>query len=113
MLLVHMNGSMFLPRLPEHEMPDTIGHACHEVNSLVEWVDEVAMEHLDETPEDQDGEGEQQLETPVSADYSHHNGYEKHLMLHRCCWTEPQRWAHVTNSLREAHFDISTPPPEA
>jgi hypothetical protein len=107
-----MNGSMFLPRLPEREMPGTIGHACHQVNSMLEWVDEVALEHLHETPDEQEEEGAQQFETPVSADYSHHSGYEKNLMLHRCCWTEPQRWARYTNSLREAHFEISTPPPE-
>ena len=54
LLLNHLNTSMFIPQVDEQDVFDKNGVQVDDINSVVEYVDEVVLNNKDNTPEDED-----------------------------------------------------------
>ena len=59
LLLCHMNTSMFLPQMDEEDVYIASGQQVDDINSVVEYVDQVMLGHKDDTPEDEDDDSGQ------------------------------------------------------
>ena len=59
LLLGHMNFSMFMPQVNEVDGIDASGIQKDDINSLLEYVDQVVFENPDLTPEDEDDDSGQ------------------------------------------------------
>jgi hypothetical protein len=68
-MLVHVNGSMFLPQVAETDMYNTGGQQKNDINSVLEYVDEVIMGNLDQTPVDEDNDQGQNFHLVKLVDY--------------------------------------------
>ena len=53
-LLLHINFSMFIPQMEETDSFDANGMPTDDINSLVEYIDQVMLNNIDDTPEDED-----------------------------------------------------------
>jgi len=54
LLFNHLNSSMFVPQLDERDMFDKNGFQVDDINSVIEYVDQVILNNKDNTPEDED-----------------------------------------------------------
>ena len=55
-LLVHINGSMFLPQVAEQDMYDAQGQQQKDINTVIEYIDEVILDKHDKNPIDTDND---------------------------------------------------------
>ncbi len=53
-VLCHINFTMFLPIMEEHDVYAANGVMVDEINSVYEYIDEVLLGDKDDTPEDED-----------------------------------------------------------
>ena len=49
-----MNYSMFIPQVDETDIYDKNGNQVDDINSLVEYIDQIVLGNVDPTPEDED-----------------------------------------------------------
>lgn len=53
-LLGHMNFSMFIPQVDEIDIYTPTGESVDDINSIYEYLDQIAFGNQDRTPEDED-----------------------------------------------------------
>lgn len=69
LLLCHMNTSMFLPQVAESDRFDSSGQQIDDINSVVEYVDQIILGHRDRTPEDEDNDDGQNFTLATNINY--------------------------------------------
>jgi len=72
LLLNHLNTSMFIPQMAEVDRYDSNGTQIDDVNTLVEYIDQVVLGNYDPTPEDEDDDTEQPYHITKIIDYCWH-----------------------------------------
>lgn len=68
-LLVHVNGSMLLPQVAEHDIYTANGQQEDDINSVIEYVDEVIMGNDADMPVDEDNDQGQYFHLVKMVDY--------------------------------------------
>jgi hypothetical protein len=71
LLISHMNTSMFLPQVTEQDAFDRSGRPFNDINSLVEFVNEVILNHHQSPPIDEDDDNGQNFHMVKMVDYSY------------------------------------------
>ena len=72
LILCHVNGSMLLPQVAEEDVYTANGMQADDINSVVEYIDQVILGNEDDTPEDEDDDSGQhfhlvkQVDTPYT-----------------------------------------------
>ena len=72
LLLNHLNTSMFIPQMAEVDSYDTMGNQTDDINTLIEYVDQVIIGHADNSPEDEDDDSGQPYHIIKLQDYTWH-----------------------------------------
>src|SRR5450755_4028384 len=68
-LLVHINGSMFLPQVAEQDIYDAQGNQEKDINTVIEYVSEVILGKHDKDPIDNDNDDGQNFHLVKIVDY--------------------------------------------
>ena len=68
-MLVHINGSMFLPQVAEQDIYNAQGQQQKDINTVIEYVDEVLMDNHDKNPVDEDNDQGQNFHLVKMVDY--------------------------------------------
>src|SRR5215203_1092819 len=74
-LISHMNFSMFLPQMAEVDIYDANGMQQDDINSLIEYVDQVVLGNHDDTPEDEDDDSGQNFSLAKTVDYLYQQNF--------------------------------------
>ncbi|MBE7172890.1 MAG: hypothetical protein INR73_20100 [Williamsia sp.] len=64
-----MNSSMFLPQVAEQDIYNASGQQEDDVNTVVEYIDQVILGHHDNTPEDEDDDSGQNFHPAKDVNY--------------------------------------------
>lgn len=111
-LLCHMNTSMFLPQVAECDIYNSSGEQEDDINSVVEYVDQVILGHHDNTPEDEDDDSGQNFHLAKDVNYFFQPFFtplERKLIV----TSKKKRYAiFQTRKISAVYFDIISPPPE-
>ncbi|MEP6748269.1 MAG: hypothetical protein ABJB86_11125 [Bacteroidota bacterium] len=68
-MLVHINGSMLLPQTAEQDIYDEQGQQKKDINTVIEYVDEIILGNHDKNPIDQDNDQGQNFHLVKMVDY--------------------------------------------
>ncbi len=68
-LLVHINGSMLLPQVAECDIYTAGGQQKDDINSVIEYLDKVILEHDTTNPVDEDNDQGQNFHLVKMVDY--------------------------------------------
>jgi hypothetical protein len=107
-----MNFSMFLPQMAEQDTYGANGQQTDDINSLVEYIDQVVLGNHDDTPEDEDNDEGQNFQIAKSVDYF----FKQQSYIIDQPFTlvvTPIYSDYIHTKLSAVSFDIITPPPEA
>jgi hypothetical protein len=112
-LLVHINGSMFLPQVVEQDIYNAQGQQQKDINTVIEYIDEVIMDHHDKNPVDGDNDQGQNFHLVKVVDYYYAIGFSsiKHKPVIAAAKNKfslfPEEKTHSVT------LDILAPPPKA
>ena len=112
LLVYHVNFYMFTPQLDEVDAYDVSGKPVDDINSLYEYIDQVVLDHKDDTPEDEDDDSPNNYTiVQVSTYYCDQHIFEippikQHLQSKR------NFRYHYEPSIISITYDIISPPPE-
>jgi len=67
--LIHINGSMFLPQVAEQDIYNAQGQQQKDINTVIEYVDEVILGNHDKNPVDGDNDDGQNFHLVKIVDY--------------------------------------------
>ena len=112
-LLVHINGSMFLPQVAEQDIYDAQGTQQKDINTVIEYVSEVILGKHDKDPIDNDNDDGQNFHLIKIVDYYFQLGFTdiKHKSLTAA---SKQPFPIFTEEkLPPVTLDILAPPPKA
>ncbi|MEO6931897.1 MAG: hypothetical protein ABI151_09735 [Chitinophagaceae bacterium] len=111
-LLCHMNSSMFLPQVPERDIFDTNNKQEDDINTVIEYVDQVILGHHADTPEDGDDDSGQNFHQGNITTYYYEPFFIK---IHTAAFSirKQQRFTpFCLKSIPSVDFDIVSPPPD-
>jgi len=67
--LIHINGSMFLPQVAEKDIYNAQGQQQKDINTVIEYIDEVILGNHDKNPVDGDNDDGQNFHLVKIVDY--------------------------------------------
>jgi hypothetical protein len=112
LLCLFINSSMLLPQVDESCLHHSCGKQSNHVNSLLEWVDEVLLEHVDTTPEDEDDENTF-INSMIDETCCHRSQQKHDLQPHQILLTDACKFAeYAAGKLPSLILDVTAPPPE-
>lgn len=111
-LLCHMNGSMFLPQVPERDIYNADNKQEDDINTVIEYVDQVILGYHADTPEDEDDDSGQNFhQGNITTCY-----YEPVFIKINTTAFSIRKQQHFTpfylKSIPSVDFDIVSPPPD-
>lgn len=112
-MLVHINGSMLLPQVPEVDIFDAAGRQEDDINSVIEYIDQVVMGNKDDTPEDEDNDDGQNLHPVKTCDYYFEISVISLHKKHFSSSSSTQDAEYKENKINSPWLDIIAPPPKA
>ncbi len=103
---------MFLPQCAETDILNATGQQEDDINSVVEYIDQVILGHHDDTPEDEDDDSGQNFHLVKYVDYVFQPFFV--ASEHRLPETQNSKRYPVLESYKilSVYFDILSPPPE-
>lgn len=110
LLLLHMNGSMFLPQMPETDVFDKNGDQIDDINSVLEYVS--VQLGYDKIADDEDDDSGQNFHLVNVVNYYFE---QKEILLHQAPITLIKNKVYsefLNTKISSPSFDIITPPPE-
>jgi hypothetical protein len=112
-MLVHINGSMFLPQVPEQDIYNAQGQQEKDINTVIEYIDEVIIGNHDKDPVDEDNDDGQNFHLVKIVDYYFEIDFApvKHKPLISA--TKQQFCLFSEEKLHPVILDILAPPPKA
>lgn len=112
LLCLFINSSMLLPQVNELCVHHSCGKQSNHVNSILEWVDEVLLEHTDSTPEDEDDENIF-VNSILDEGFCHRSQHKNEVTPHQIILTDRFLFAEYEEGMIPSLiFDITAPPPE-
>jgi hypothetical protein len=113
LLLSHVNTSMLLPQVSEQDAYDSTGSQINDINSLVEFVNEVILDHHN-PPVDEDDDNGQNFHIVKMVDYAFQPFFsELHEKINIREETTPSFPIYNENKIEPGYADIVLPPPKA
>ncbi len=107
-----MNSSMFLPQVPEQDIYNTDNQQEDDINTVIEYIDQVILGHHDDTPEDEDDDSGQNFHLVNITNYY----YEPFFIDINTTTVSPRKQQHFTpfyvKVIPSVYFDIVSPPPD-
>jgi hypothetical protein len=112
-ILVHVNGSMLLPQVAEQDIYNVQGQQEKDINTVIEYVDEVIMGNHDKDPIDEDNDEGQNFHLVKMVDYYFEIDFTpiKHRPL--VAASKQQFCLFSEKKLHTVIVDILAPPPKA
>ncbi len=113
-LFMHVNTYMFFPMIDEQDVYEASGVQKDDINSLIEYIDQVVLGHHDDTPEDEDDDQAHfyHLKAPVSYVV---NTEAQMPVINGAPFEIPVVVKYGTDAvpqIRDGVHDIITPPPD-
>ena len=102
---------MFIPQVNEADIFTTAGTESDDINSLVEYIDQVVLGHTDAHPEDEDDDSARGCSVQQFTHDLQANRIEIPAPARASNKNDPSTYAFTL--LTTAHRDIPTPPPKA
>ena len=112
-LLCHMNTSMFLPQVPEQDIYNFAGQQADDINSVLEYIDQVVLGHHDDTPEDEDDDSGQNFHLVKVVDYCFEPFYSSISQRYGTGTKKINFFNFKEDATNLVSFDIILPPPKA
>ena len=113
LLLSHMNTSMLLPQVSEQDAYDSTGCQINDINSVVEFVNEVILDHHN-PPIDEDDDSGQNFHIIKMVDYAFQPFFsELHEKINIREETTPSFPIYNENKIEPGYTNIILPPPKA
>jgi hypothetical protein len=113
LLSLFINSSILLPQVNELCGHHSCGKQSNHVNSILEWVNEVLLEHTDNTPEDEDDELIF-VNSILDEGFCHRTLHKNEITPHHIILADRFRFAEYDEgNIPCLIFDITAPPPEA
>lgn len=113
LLLSHMNTSMLLPQVTEQDAYDSTGQQINDINSVVEFVNEVILGHHN-PPIDEDDDNGQNFHLVKMVDYAFQPFFtelqEKVTLREEAIRSFP---CYNENTIEPGYTSIILPPPKA
>ncbi|WP_144887792.1 hypothetical protein [Lacibacter cauensis] len=106
-----MNFSMFLPQIAEKDSFTLNGQQQDDINSLIEYIDQVVLENNDSTPEDEDDDGGQHFILIKTVDLFSNNAFADLAQTSISISTTAYP-SYKGGDITLSAFDILSPPPE-
>ena len=112
-LLVHINWSMFLPQVAEQDIFNAQGQQQKDINTVIEYIDEVILDKHDKNPIDTDNDQGQNFHLVKIVDYYFEVDFTpvKHRPL--IAAAKQQFCLFSEEKLYLVTLDILAPPPKA
>jgi hypothetical protein len=112
-LISHINYAMFIPQLDEVDVYDADGKQQDDINSLVEYIDQVLLGHKSNAPADEDDDTGFFLNI-VKIDPYTFEQFATVLTVPVYTLREKANYLpYKDTKLSSIYFDIQSPPPEA
>jgi hypothetical protein len=103
---------MFLPQLAERDTYDMAGQQTDDINSLIEFINQVVLGNKDDSPEDEDDDSEEHFLVIKSVDLYCEQSITALQVFHFLI--PAQKFPTYCHSIiLEAAYDILSPPPKA
>ena len=104
---------MFLPQVAEQDMYNAQGQQLKDINTVIEYVDEVIMDKHDKSPVDQDNDQGQNFHLVKIVDYYFELDFT--TVKHRPVTTASKKefCAFSEKKIHDVTLDILAPPPKA
>ncbi|MFT3705167.1 MAG: hypothetical protein QM802_22560 [Agriterribacter sp.] len=112
-MLVHVNGSMLMPQVAETDIYDKNGRQIDDINSVVEYIDEVVMGNKGDTPLDEDNDDGQNLHIVKTFDYDFDISFLIIKKKPTSTSSKKQFFYFAENKISAPLLDIIAPPPKA
>jgi hypothetical protein len=109
--LIHVNGSMFLPQVAEQDIYNAQGQQQKDINTVIEYVDEVIFDHHDKNPVDGDNDQGQNFHLVKIVDYYFGTGFFPLKQKPAGIETKKQFCLYTEKKLSPVTLDILAPPP--
>lgn len=110
LLICHMNTSMFLPQVPEHDVYDAHGNQVDDINSITELV--LVSLGIDHTPDDEDDDSGQNFQLVRMADCVFHPFYNEIKSMGASTNTRVLYSDFTNNKISRIAYDLIIPPPK-
>jgi hypothetical protein len=112
-LLVHINGSMFLPQVAEQDIFNAQGQQQKDINTVIEYIDEVILDKHDKNPIDTDNDQGQNFHLVKIVDYYFEIDFTA-IKHNPVVASAKKRFGHFPEKkLYPVTLDILAPPPKA
>jgi hypothetical protein len=111
-LLCHINSSMLLPQVAEQDIYNWCGQQQDDINTVVEYIDQVVLGHHDSTPEDEDDDSGQNLHLVKDVNYCYQPFFTPVERKVTITVKKPRYALYRLRSLSLVYPEIVSPPPE-
>jgi hypothetical protein len=111
-LICHVNFTMLLPQVPEQDIVLSNGQKVDDINSVLEFIDQVVFGHEDPTPDDEDDDNGQNFLVVKSLDFI----FQSHLSvlgMSTPSGLQSDFSDYMDGICLEPIFDTLSPPPKA
>lgn len=110
-LLCHMNFSMFLPQMAEQDAFDITGRQTDDINSLTEYIDQIVLGNVDDTPEDEDNDNGQHFLLIKTVDLFCQQSF---TIISATKFAPPAKRypQYLSSTIPDTAFDVLIPPPK-
>lgn len=113
LLCCHMNTSMFLPQVMENDIFDAHGNQLDDINTIIEYIDQVILQNTDNSPEDEDDDSGQNFRMVKSANYYYRPQLSPNEEDTRTHKSERVFTGYLVATIITPCYDIEAPPPKA
>lgn len=113
LLFCHMNTSMFLPQMAENDVFDAQGNQIDDINTIIEYIDQVVLQNIDNEPEDEDDDSGQNFRLVKSANYYCHPQAEACEEITHTHASKQVFAGYLLATIIAPCYDIDAPPPKA
>jgi len=112
-MLVHINGSMFLPQVAEQDIYNAQGQQQKDINTVIEYIDEMIIGNHDKSPVDGDNDQGQNFHLIKIVDY--YFGTDFTPAKHKPAGIPAQKTfnLYAEKKISPVTLDILAPPPRS
>ena len=112
LLLSYLNTNLFFPVVTEGNFYATDGTQVDEINSLLEYADEIIFGHIDTSPDDEDDDTADYYQTLKSVDY-HYRTSCMQIEDSPCnVFIVLRTGDHISIDIENGDADVLFPPPK-
>ena len=112
-MLVHINGSMFLPQVAEIDVYNAQGQQEDDINTVIEYVEENILDNHQANPEDEDNDQGQNFHLVKIVDYYFELDFSSFRHKPVIASAKSKFCIHPEEKIFPVTLEIIAPPPKA